>query len=257
MATMPLHNTATADNVAPKRVIVGVDIGMTCTGTHPPATHCRAATARLTHIATRAGVAICSPDKTETGKPVKPVVIQRWPGSDVLENKVPTRLAYKAGNARPHSWGLACPSLEGVGPAMAVKELFKFYLDKPSLADSFKRNPEGAPGTHHDVMVWYTDFLAALYGHTVAHLKGPPWHVDWGSTQVEFIFSLPTSWKGNDRLVEDFEEIVKDAGFGSGENSSLVIGLTEGEAAAVSTATSLGHKYKVSLVHAASMAFPC
>ncbi|KAI9768044.1 MAG: hypothetical protein M1839_004204 [Geoglossum umbratile] len=127
---------------------------------------------------------------------------------------------------------------------MAVKELFKFYLDKPSLADSFKKNPEGAPGTHHDVMVWYTDFLAALYGHTVAHLKGPPWHVDWDSTQVEFIFSLPTSWKGNDRLVEDFEEIVKDAGFGSGENSSLVIGLTEGEAAAVSTATSLGHKYK-------------
>jgi hypothetical protein len=127
---------------------------------------------------------------------------------------------------------------------MAVKELFKFYLDKPNLVDSFKKNPEAAPGTSRDVMTWYTDFLTALYVHIVAHLKDPPWCVDLNSTKVEFIFSLPTSWKG--KVVEDFEEIVKEAGFGTEGNCSVDIGLTEGEAAAVSTALILEHKYKVS-----------
>ncbi|KAI9767085.1 MAG: hypothetical protein M1840_005873 [Geoglossum simile] len=218
---MPFHSATAAGNAAPKWVIVGVDIGMTCTG-----------------------VAICSPDKTEPGRSIKPVIIQKWLGNTMLENKVPTRLAYKAGNTRPHSWGFGCPSLEDVGPAMAVKELFKFYLDKPNLVDSFKKNPEAAPGTSRDVITWYTDFLTALYSHIVTHLKAPPWNVDWNSAKVEFIFSLPTSWKGKDKLVEDFEDIVKEAGFGSEGNCSAVMGLTEGEAAAVSTAMSLEHKYK-------------
>jgi hypothetical protein len=207
------------------------------------------------HVAVRVGVAICSPDKIETGKPINPVVIQRWPGTNMLENKVPTRLAYKAGNSRIHSWGFACPSLEDVGPGMGVKELFKFFLDKPTLVECFKKNPKATPGTFRDVVLWYTDFLTALYGHIVTHLKDPPWLVDCNSTKIEYIFSLPTLWKDKDKVLGDFEEIVKEAGFGTDENCSVVVGLTEGEASAVSTAESIEHKYKVSWVHSAAVTY--
>jgi len=128
---------------------------------------------------------------------------------------------------------------------MAVKELFKLYLHKPDLVKSFERNPQGIPGTIRDVRLWYLDFLSALYDHIIAHLNEISWLEDGNST-FEYIFSLPTSWKDNDKLVEDFKEIAKEAGFGSDENSSVAIGLTEGEASAVYTAKCLEHKFQVS-----------
>jgi len=224
-----------------KVFVVGVDIGMTCTGTDLPGL--------LRELTTNAreGVAICSYNKSEPCSPIRPVVIQRWPGSNMLENKVPTKVAYKAACARnPHSWGFECPPLEDVGPAMAVKDLFKFYLDERFLRESFERNPQAIPGTIEDVKLWYRDFLSVLHAHISSHLTNPPWLVDLDSTKVEYIFGLPTSWKDDVRLVKAFTQVVGESGFGT---NNVIMGLTEGEAAAVYTAKNLEHKYKVSYMH--------
>jgi hypothetical protein len=144
------------------------------------------------------------------------------------------------------SWGFSCPSFGDVPPGMAVKDLFKFYLDSYFLAESFRNRD--APGTIQDVKIWYRHFLKALHGHIVAHLESD-WSVDWDSTKIEYIFSLPTSWRYKIKLIEQFEEIVKKAGFGVGDNCSVAIELTEAEATAVYTAYTLQHnKFKVSKV---------
>src|SRR5439155_22571999 len=137
-------------------------------------------------------------------------------------------VAYRAGHHRLHSWGFACPSREHLGPETAVIGFFKTFLDELLLVETFKGNPEAAPGDIHDVRLWYVDFLTALYDHIVAQLKNS-WRVDWDLVKVEYIFSIPTYWKDNARLVENFEEIVKEAGFGTDGNCSVSM-MTEGEA---------------------------
>jgi hypothetical protein len=227
----------------PDRVIVGVDLGMTRTGMRKYR-HRRdvlETDARCCSI----GVAICSPDRMEPGEPISPVVLQRWPSTDAVANKVPTLVAYRAGDIRITSWGFACPSLGEVGPGMGVKGLFKFLLDENRLREMNEKTTKDNQYDIENVRGWFKDFFTALHGHIVAHLEDKPWLVDWNSTKIEYIFSLPTSWKDNDNLVHDFEGIVNLA-FKPNKNCSVAIGLTEGEASAVCTAKRTDHKYKVS-----------
>src|SRR5437773_429149 len=81
----------------------------------------------------------------------KPIVIQNWPSSDNIVYKVPTAIAYRAGNFRPQSWGLACPPPGKIGPGICVKRLFKLFLDEEFLQKTFERNPDDAPGDIDDV----------------------------------------------------------------------------------------------------------
>ena len=127
---------------------------------------------------------------------------------------------------------------------MSVKGLFKLHLNKDYLDMVNKLNPHDQEKIEN-VRGWFKDFLTALHDHITAHLEASPWLVDWGSTKVEYIFSLPTSWKDNDSLVEDFENIVEQA-FEPDENRSVTIGLTEGEASAIYTAKGINHTYEVS-----------
>jgi hypothetical protein len=132
---------------------------------------------------------------------------------------------------------------------MGVRGWFKLFLDEEILKGSLDTY-ESDLMTIDDVRMWYTHFLTALYEHIASYLQGPPWWVDLGSTNVDYIFSLPTSWKDKSKLTEDFKGIAKLAGFGRRENCSLTIGLTEGEASAVYTAASLEHRYRVSQLYA-------
>ena len=118
---------------------------------------------------------------------------------------------------------------------------FKFYLDETWLP----RGPEEAIFDIEDVKTWFRHFFTALHDHIHAHLTDPPCMVDWNSTKVEYIFGLSALWK--EPLINDFREIVEQAGFITGPNCSIVMGLTEGEASAVSTAKNLGYRYKVML----------
>lgn len=80
----------------------------------------------------------------------------------------------------------------------------------------------------------YCDYFQALYQCIEARLKGEL-ASRWEDAKIEFIFSVPTTWKPNP-TVERFRSIIKRAGFGRSPNHAAVIGLTEAEAAAVHTA---------------------
>lgn len=205
--------------MGPIDVFVGIDIGLTCTG-----------------------VAICANQDAWDGRPI---VIQQWPGlktnkTPINANKVPTIVGYKAGEKGIHSWGFECPSLENIGRGMAIKDMFKFYLDDYFLREKFQRNPEETPKLEN-VKSWYTDFLAALYAHIIQFLQ-ERLRIDVRSTPIEFVFSIPTSWKDKDLIVRCFRELVDSAGFGRAGNVSME--LTEGEASAVFTAKRLEHEFQ-------------
>ncbi|CZR58247.1 uncharacterized protein PAC_08138 [Phialocephala subalpina] len=213
-----------ADVYSPvEHIFVGVDIGYTCTG-----------------------VAILSLNEA-TNETTKPFPIQKWPGSDTRKrpdatNKVPTLVTYKAADVRARSWGFECPSSGQPNDGMLVIGLFKFLLD-PDLLEELNKEKSGAEKEIIDnVKKWYTDFLTKLHEHIVSHLEGT-WRVDWGVTKVEYLFSLPTKWEKKEGLVEEFGKIVSNAGFGSKENSSITIKLTEGVASAVYTAKILGSDF--------------
>lgn len=164
----------------------------------------------------------------------QPQFINRWPGTDEVANKVPTAVTYRAGNMANTSWGFGCPPPDRIARSMAVKDLFKLYLDPAVLEGVFRSGREYAPGTIDDVRMWFKHFLRELYEYIWEYL-GNWFEDDWQTSTVEYIFSVPTTWN-DPAVVEDFKGIVRAAGFGENKRHSVIIGLTEAEAAAVYTA---------------------
>jgi hypothetical protein len=228
-----------------EQVIIGIDIGYTCTGmyTHQP---CFSWFLRRASLAI--GVAFGFPDRVGRGRePIKPYPIQNWPNygqSGWTTNKVPTLVGYKAADFNVRSWGFGCLS-RNLGPNTTVCSLFKFLLDKKNLEKLNEGRPKGEEERIENVRKWFTDFLIELDSHIVDYLADRPWCVDWKSAKIQYIFGLPTSWENDDDLVREFKEVVDDAGFGSDENSSVTMGLTEGVASAVYTAKRADHDFHV------------
>ena len=178
----------------------------------------------------------------------KPLVINRWPGTSDVANKVPTRVGYRAGSKRYVSWGFGCPEAGSTRHGIAVMDCFKLYLDPVFLRDTFKNIPKEEPWKDEDVQMWFTDFLSALHQHIIEHVGsalGYPGAGNWKSNTVEYIFSVPTTW--SDSVIGTFRKVVEEAGFGEGKEYSVTIELTEAEAAAVYTAENSGHQHPVRL----------
>lgn len=191
------------------------------------------------------GVAIGFPDRVRRGEQLKPYPIQSWPGqSGRTANKVPTLVGYKAADFRAPRWGFGCLSRD-LDPNTRVCSLFKFLLDNENLKILNKSKPKGQEEGMENVTQWFTDFLTGLYNHIIDYLAKYS-HVDWEKAKVQYIFGLPTSWENNDELVKEFRNIVDKAGFGSDENSSVTMGLTEGVASAVYTAKRANYDFRVS-----------
>ncbi|KAI9777758.1 MAG: hypothetical protein M1839_008553 [Geoglossum umbratile] len=189
-----------------------------------------------------------------------PVHIQKWPLPREIRNdlhdKVPTVLTYRgAGLVGISSWGFVCPKPGNVPAGMSRRELFKLSLD-PAIFERYTR--AHSDQSLDDVRGWFKDFLTALHGHIVNHFENglktkEGWikqyfgedfgRNEWKRCKVEYIFSVPTTWK-QPSVIEDFRRIVEKAGFGkSEENRSLTIGPTEAVAAAVYTAKVAAHQY--------------
>lgn len=188
------------------------------------------------------GVAVSSYDNVGNAGPVD--VIKNWPGlgEQVFQCKVPTKVTHRAGGRRIHSWGFMCPSIGNIEPGTAVKDMFKFHLDRHVLRDRSK----SAVDPHwefEDVKSWFIDFLTPLHDHVFNCLQ-ETWP-DFDMRKVECIFGVPTSW--NDiRLLEVFRQIVDDTSFCE---HRVIMRLTEAEASAVFTAKSLGRKFPVSRIY--------
>lgn len=179
------------------------------------------------------GVAIVANDDVK--------VIQKWPGSIEIINKVPTKVTYTAGEKGMTAWGCECPAIEKLHQGMATKDMFKFCLNPVYLEIKFETNPDDAPKVEN-VSLWYEDFLCALYLHIIDYIR-LVLGIDPNLTSFEFTFSIPTSWKDDDHLVLAFRELVKLAGFDG--RGSVIMELTEGEACAVFTANKLQKQFQV------------
>ncbi|KAI9769557.1 MAG: hypothetical protein M1840_004035 [Geoglossum simile] len=198
----------------PTTIVIGVDLGQTCTG-----------------------VAFATPTKSVLRK------IQDWPGrNNEAINKVRTAVAYRAGGLGIHSWGFECPAPNDVEHGMAVKANFKLFLDESYMEKAF-RDLDGIFGIRprprapniKEVQLWCRDFLSELYVYITDYLEKIYTRSEWDTMKVEYLFSVPTTW-GEESVIMEYREIVKEAGFGAYSNDSVIIGLTEAEASAVYTA---------------------
>ncbi|KAL4781246.1 hypothetical protein BJX76DRAFT_350325 [Aspergillus varians] len=175
-------------------IVVGIDFGMTCTG-----------------VAYTTG--------PEWGPPK---TIQRWPGKllSELANKVPTSLLYGPDGTTVKEWGFGCDATDNISD---VKEFFKMHLAPRTGGEG-----EDMGIGRKQAMVWFQDYIASIYKHVVAHFGNTI--PGFQQMRVEFIFSVPTTWK-DVRMIEEIRVLLEAAV--EGANHWACIGLTEAEAAAV------------------------
>ena len=109
-------------------------------------------------------------------------------------------------------------------PNVRLEENFKLFLD-PSFRDEFQDAP-----TLDEARRWFTDFLACVYKSITRYFIEtiPRWH----TRSVEFVFSVPTTWK-DPAMIAETEQLIRNAGFGKENRHMVEISLTEAEAAAV------------------------
>lgn len=107
---------------------------------------------------------------------------------------------------------------------LRIEELFKLYLD-PGYRDGFRNAP-----ALEEVRRWFTDFLACVYKSITRHFREtiPGWH----ERKVEYVFSVPTTWK-DPAMIAETKQLIRNAGFGKEKGQTMEISLTEAEAAAV------------------------
>lgn len=145
--------------------------------------------------------------------------------------QVPTVVCYR--NGRFSSWGFETRQEDQSDPEVDFAEWFKVYLDRKEYRDAAD---DSWPRSYEDVRRAYRDFLRQLYicireEISSSVLRG----VSWQDANVEFIFSVPTTWTAV-AITKIFEALLHEAGFGSeGKSHKVVIGLTEAEAAAIHT----------------------
>ncbi|KAK4542172.1 hypothetical protein LTR36_007019 [Oleoguttula mirabilis] len=176
-------------------IVVGIDFGMTCTG-----------------VAWSA-----APEWTD------PKTIMNWPGKASYEtrNKVDTAVSYGADTQVLHSWGFECDEDDDT---VEVNKVFKLFLD-PSFVDT-----SGCAPPHDEVQQWYRDYLTCLYHGIMRYFQDRI--PRFASKNVEFVFSVPTTWK-DPGMIADVERMIRGAGYGKQATQRVVISLTEAEAAAV------------------------
>ncbi|ROW05305.1 hypothetical protein VSDG_00113 [Cytospora chrysosperma] len=201
-------------------IIVAVDLGTTYTGKYSYIRSVAWARPKASH-------ALQSPIQ----------VIYNWPGCSTRnEQKVHTCLVYGQDEAKPSSWGFLCEDDED--PGRTRREFFKIFLDKMNLLEAQIKGLQGAPESVAQAQQFVTDYLHEVYVHvksTIEHQTGIGPFTGWKSLAVEFLFSVPTTWRSME-IINAFKVAIKTAGFGSeGPRHTSTVELTESEAAAVAT----------------------
>jgi hypothetical protein len=134
---------------------------------------------------------------------------------------VPTSIEYCSGSGNIQSWGFKCdPEVKGSD----IKEFFKLHL-APQYRDEYRGGP-----TRQEAQRWFQDYILCVYQHVVSHFNNTIPH--FGTRQVEFLFSVPTTWK-DVRMVEETRGLLERVINTKTPRHRASIGLTEAEAAAV------------------------
>lgn len=163
--------------------------------------------------------------------------IRDWPGlpPDSVETKVPTKIAYPRDGSEPR-WGFLCDSDDDYHEVADIREHFKIYLDQGALDAAYSRGVRDMPETVVEAGGLITDYLRQVYQHIKFSLESATG--SWKDKEVEFVFSLPTTWDSLD-TANKFNDAIRAAGFTAEnpEKHSAKLELTEAEAAAVYMAT--------------------
>ena len=140
-----------------------------------------------------------------------------------LANKVPTILQYMPDLSNVRGWGFLCDEDSG-DPGLV--ELFKLHLDP-----SFRQDPRPDRPTTQQARQYYLDYLRNIHDHiAIVFSNAIP---GWKTQKVDFIFSVPTTWK-DPSMIAEIKQLLRRAGFeNQGSDHRANIGLTEAEAAAV------------------------
>ncbi|EMC95983.1 hypothetical protein BAUCODRAFT_157339 [Baudoinia panamericana UAMH 10762] len=179
-------------------VIVGVDFGMTCTAV--------------------------AYSKSQGSDWHDPKAIQRWEGAfgSPYAVKVKTAVGYDETTGGLTTWGFHCDPTDDT---LEINENFKLLLD-PRYPECIEH-----PEYHTGARTWFRDYLRSLYGYVIRQFEDQDHR--FSSKKVEFVFSVPTTWK-HANMLADIERLIRDAGWGQSANHRMEITLTEAEAAAVS-----------------------
>ncbi|KAK5654474.1 hypothetical protein OQA88_7102 [Cercophora sp. LCS_1] len=171
-------------------------------------------------------------------------VVSDWPGGGGAgdagnERKVPSVLAKKTSPNGTRKWGFLCGSET---PETEKWRYLKMFLEPRLLESSKRRGITWAPKSMAEVHRLVGEYLGEIYKHirkSIFRSNGGEAEVRWDDMAIEFIFSVPTTWQGQG-ILNDFQEIIHRAGFGGPHNHEVILGLTEAEAAAVSSMLRVG-----------------
>jgi len=161
-------------------------------------------------------------------------------------------VVYPRGSETPSSWGFTSETrTEQHGDDRIYCDWFKRLLDPNVLRQAQAKDPQNSPRSQAEVDKWFEDYMRLLYRHVESKIVAElPSSMTWNTTQIEFIFSVPTTWSTHP-TVERFKRLVQQAGWGTYPTHCVSIGLTEAEAAAVATsieAPGLFHENDVMMV---------
>jgi hypothetical protein len=107
-----------------------------------------------------------------------------------------------------------------------LQELFKLWLDP-----GYRDESDGQQGNMiQEARTSFVDYLRCIYEAILAHFDDS--YPRWRSRQVEFLFSVPTTWE-TPITIATTEGLIKEAGFGTEPGHIVKVSLTEAEAAAV------------------------
>ena len=119
-----------------------------------------------------------------------------------------------------------------------MKEWFKPWLDPERVIKEIEhrriQKEDDSDIPNYDMAEkYYKDYMHCLYAHLSNEIQAKTGY--WNSKHVEFIFSLPCTFR-KDEIGRRLSTLIKRAGFGKeGERHTVAISLTEPEAAAVFT----------------------
>ncbi len=162
---------------------------------------------------------------------------------------MPTAICYKDG--RVSSWGFGATTDDEIEDRSGYKEWFKTLLDPNEYKRRKEEDRSSVPRSHDEVRNYFRDFLRKLYSYIekFPEIQGLTGGMPWKDTNVEFSFTVPTTWTSVG-ITKDYETIIREAGFGKpGTNHSVSVGLTEAEAAAVHTFKMQSSSYNVSSLY--------
>ncbi|KAI0172555.1 hypothetical protein GGR52DRAFT_591069 [Hypoxylon sp. FL1284] len=194
--------------------IVGIDVGMTCTG-----------------------VAYANLMDQEFSPPEVKLICE-WAYVLDKDCKVPTQVVYARDDIQhgPVAWGFGSEARLKLADDTVSGHWFKQRFCPSSRSKMKAHADEPIDPNLPSVDTLYEDFLAKVYGHIRGEIENRELvkhNREWESCSINFLFSVPATWDSTS--VEHFKTLAAKAGFGREPGHSVAASLTEPEAVVIFT----------------------